>query len=194
MRKHVRHLLTSYVHHQLSPALAERVAVHLRQCSECRTALDQEMQLSRELARYVPQIGRPRPGQLARLWPAIWHEFRTPPSNVNVKHWLPSYGLLMAFMLACAFFTSSLFTGPSHVIAAPVPLVPADVRPTVTPIHTDEPTAAPAEPRETARAAYLPYLPSASPVPIVSVANVASVASAASAASTGNPVSGAEGR
>jgi anti-sigma factor RsiW len=165
MRKHVRHLLTAYVQHQLSPALAARVASHVRECPECHTALDREMLLTRDLARYVPQIGRPRHGQLARLWPAIWHEFRTPTSNA--KRWLPSYGLLMAFLLACAFFTSSLFAGPSHVIAAPVPLVPADVRPTVTPIHTDEPTVTAPEPSETARAAYEPYLPSASPAPLV---------------------------
>ncbi len=176
MRNHVRHLLTAYVHHQLSPALAARVASHVGECPECRTALDREMQLARELARYVPQIGRPRPGQLARLWPAIWLEFRTPTSVNAAKRWLPSYGLLMAFMLACAFFTSSLFAGQAHVIAAPVPLVPADVRPTVTPIHTDEPTTVAPEPSETARAAYARYLPSASPAPLV------------------NPVSWQEGR
>src|SRR5512143_3991966 len=150
MRKHVQHLLTAYVHQQLSPALAAQVASHVRQCSECRAALDQESRLAHELARYVQQIGRPRPGQLSRLWPSIWREFRTPKSRV--KSWLPSYGLVMAFMLACVFFTSSLFTGPSHVIAAPVPLVPADVRPTVTPVHTGEPAAAALEPSETARA------------------------------------------
>ncbi len=165
MRKHVRHLLTAYVHHQLPPALAERVASHVWQCLECRMALEREAQLAHELARYVPQIGRPRPGQLARLWPAIWHEFRAPTPRAN--RWVSSYGLLMAFMLACAFFVSSLFGGPSHVIAAPVPLVPADVRPTVTPIHTDEPTVSVPEPSETARADYMPYLPSASPAPLV---------------------------
>ena len=169
MRKHVRHLLVAYVHHQLSPALEQQVDSHIRACSECRTALARENQLTHELARTVPLIGRPRPGQLSRLWPAIWREFRTP--KTNAKRWLPSYGLLMAFMLACAFFTSSLFAGQSHVIAAPVQLVPADVRPTVTPIHTDEPTVTAPEPSETARAVYMPYLPAASPAPLVNTAS-----------------------
>jgi hypothetical protein len=167
MRNHVLHLLTAYVHHQLRPAQRERVLLHVRSCPTCRAALDREERLAYDLIQYMPQIGQPRPNQLARLWPGIWREFRVPP--VNFGHWLPSYGLLLALMLACAFFASALFGGPSHAVAAPVQRVPADIRPTVTPVRTDEPTSAYPQPSETARAA---YLPAASPAPLVVVSSV----------------------
>jgi anti-sigma factor RsiW len=167
MRNHVRHLLTAYVHGQLTPAQRERVTLHVRSCLECRAALDREEQLARDVIQIMPLIGQPRPNQLARLWPAIWREFRIPP--VSLDHWLPSYGFLLALMLACAFFASALFAGPSHVIAAPVQRVPADIRPTLTPVRTDEPISVSPQPSETARAA---YLPAASPAPLVVVSSV----------------------
>jgi anti-sigma factor RsiW len=167
MRNHVRHLLTAYVHRQLPPAQRERVLLHVRSCPACRAALDREERLTHDLIQYMPQIGQPRPNQLARLWPGIWREFRVPP--VSLGRWLPSYGLLLAVMLACAFFASALFAGPSHAVAAPVQRVPADIRPTLTPVRTDEPTSLSPQPSETARAA---YLPAASPAPLVVVSRV----------------------
>jgi anti-sigma factor RsiW len=167
MRNHVRHLLIAYVHHQLPPARREHVTRHVQSCPECRAALDREERLARDVIRYMPLIGRPQPRQLARLWPALWREFRTP--SVNGDHWLPSYGVLLALMLACAFFASSLFAGPSHAIAAPVPRVPADVRPTLTPVRTDEPLIVSPQPNETTSAF---YLPAASPAPLVVVSRV----------------------
>jgi anti-sigma factor RsiW len=167
MRNHVRHLLTAYVHRQLTPAQRERVTRHVRSCPECRAALDREERLVRDLIRTMPLIGQPRPNQLTRLWPAIWREFRLPP--VRLGHWLPSYGLLLALMLACAFFASALFAGPSHAVAAPVQRVPADIRPTLTPVRTDEPTIISPQPSGTASAS---YLPAASPAPLVVVSSV----------------------
>lgn len=164
MRKHVTHLLGAYTNGQLRPADRQRVAVHVRVCPECRAALADHQQLARNLGRFVPQIGQPQRGQLARLWPAIWREFRTPPGRLI--RWLPSYGLVLALMMLFAFAFSALFTGPSHAIAAPVQVqqaVPAEVRATMTPVRTDEPLAVDTlRPSETASALIQPL---ASPAP-----------------------------
>jgi hypothetical protein len=160
MRKHVKHLLTAYAHDQLSRPERDRVAVHVRMCADCREALRREERLARGIARDMPRIGQPRRGQLARLWPAIWLDFRTPR---RLSHWLPSYGVMLVLMLLCAFVVSSLFTGQKHAVAAPFQAVPADVRPTVTPVHTIEPVADAPKPSETASARLI--LPLASPAP-----------------------------
>ncbi len=153
MRNHVHHLLTAYVHGQLSRPDRERVAVHVRLCDECHTALDRERQTAREIAMYMPLVGQPKRSQLARLWPAIWMEFRTPQSRVT--RWLPSYGVVLMLILLCAFVLSSLFGGPTHAIAAPFQAVPAEVKATSTPAGTDEPTVFSAQASETASVSYL---------------------------------------
>ncbi len=160
MRKHVKHLLTAYVHGQLSRSERDRVAVHVRICADCRDALRREEGLARDIARDMPRIGQPKRGQLARLWPAIWLDFRRPR---RLSQWLPSYGMVLALMLLVAFVVSSLFTGPKHAAAAPFQAVPADVRPTVTPVYTTEPVAGAPKPSETADARLI--LPLASPAP-----------------------------
>src|SRR6184192_3644084 len=101
MRKHVNHLLTAYVHRQLSRTDRERVAVHVRLCRECRAALDREELLARDLAVAMPLVGQPRRGQLARLWPAIWREFMTSSHHIpnRMTRWLPSYGVILALIL-----------------------------------------------------------------------------------------------
>src|SRR5947207_2454028 len=104
MRNHVFHLLSAYVHGQLSRSERERVAVHVRLCAECRAALDQERRTARELAIYMPLVGQPKRGQLARLWPVIWMEFRTP--QTRMTHWLPSYGVVLMLIMLCAFVLS----------------------------------------------------------------------------------------
>src|SRR5947209_1326332 len=106
-RSHVYHLMTAYVHHQLRPEQAERVLQHIRVCQECRTALDRQQQVARDIAITMPLIGRPPRGQyqdrLARLWPAIWLEFRTSPRGKRPPRWLPSYSLAVALMVLGVF-------------------------------------------------------------------------------------------
>src|SRR5260221_1370858 len=136
MGNHVDHLLTAYVHRQLPRTQRDRVALHVRLCAECRESLEREQQLAREISRTMPFIGRPRRGQLARLWPAIWIEFRTP--NSRTRQWLPSYSLAVAILVACAFAISALFTGPTQVIAAPFQAAPTEILATPTLSHTEE--------------------------------------------------------
>jgi anti-sigma factor RsiW len=159
MRNHVSHLLTAYVHGQLSRSERERIAVHVRLCDQCRAALNQERQTAREIAMYMPLVGQPKRSQLARLWPAIWMEFRTP--QRRIIRWLPSYGVVLMLILLCAFVLSSLFGGPTHAIAAPFQAVPAEVKATSTPAGTDEPTTS-LQPSETASVSFLVL---ASPAP-----------------------------
>src|SRR5258707_8731544 len=112
-RSHVYHLITAYVHHQLQPEQAERVLRHVRVCPECSAALDRERQLARDIATTMPLIGRPRRGQyqdrLARLWPAIWLEFRTSPRArgfQRAQNWLPSYSLALMIIMLGVFAVS----------------------------------------------------------------------------------------
>src|SRR5258708_18104918 len=98
-RRHVYHLITAYVHHPLRPEQAARVLGHIRVCSECRAALDREQQTAHDIATTMPLIGRAKRGQLARLWPAIWLEFRTSPRGKRPPRWLPAYSLAGALMM-----------------------------------------------------------------------------------------------
>src|SRR5437016_9953530 len=96
MSKHIEHLLTAYVHRQLPRKERERVMLHVQLCANCRAALDREELLARDVARLMPLIGQPRRGQLARLWPAIWREFRTPRTSFGRR--LPSCGVVLCLI------------------------------------------------------------------------------------------------
>ncbi len=169
---HVTHLLPAYAHRQLSGQRREKVARHLKDCAACRAALIREEALARELAVTLPLIGQPAPGQLRRLWPSIRAQISTT-TGVEARHkrLLPSAGVLLAMLLICAFSVSSLFSGTTHVSAAPNPFVPADIRATNTPVHTDTPdnsggSAADAPlPSQTASAFNGP-MPSPAPLPV----------------------------
>src|ERR1700674_1387138 len=139
LRSHVYHLITGYVHHQLRPDQAARVVRHVRVCPDCRAALDREQQLAREIGTTMPLIGRPRRGQLARLWPAIWLEFRTSPRGKRTPRWLPSYSLAVVLMMLGVFAVSALFAGTTQAIAAPFQPAPTQIRATATLTVTDQP-------------------------------------------------------
>jgi hypothetical protein len=150
MRNHVDHLLVAYVNRQLRRKDREQVWLHVTMCAECRATLDREEQLARDIATTMPRIGQPRRGQLARLWPRIWAEFRTPPGK-PFSRLLPSYGLVFGVFMFVAFGISSLFGGPVHAIAAPHQAVPTEMNPTNTPAYTDEPLFSAPEASETAQ-------------------------------------------
>jgi hypothetical protein len=161
MHNHVDHLLVAYVHRQLRRKEREKVWLHVTMCAECRAALDRAEWLARDIATTMPQIGQPRRGQLARLWPRIWAEFRTPPGK-PLSRLLPSYGLVFGVFMFIAFGISSFFGDPSQAIAAPHQAVPTEMNPTNTPAHTDEPVYMLPEASETAQG---PRYLSPSPAP-----------------------------
>jgi anti-sigma factor RsiW len=171
LSQHVTHLLPAYVARELDPRRRMRVAKHLSNCAECRAALIRESNLARDLKATMPHIGEPRPGQLARLWPAIRAEIARAPRRSGTLPFaslMPSAGLLMAMLLMGAFGLSALFGNPAHASAAPNPFVPSDIQATNTPVRTDSPddrVIALAEPRasQTANAFNVPM---ASPAPL----------------------------
>jgi anti-sigma factor RsiW len=166
MRNHVHDLLTAYVHRQLPRKEHNRVLLHLQMCAECRDAMEQELELVRDLKTYMPTIGRPKPGQLARLWPLIWAEFRATQFK-RPSFRMPSYSMaLVIVLIVCVFITSSLFSMPTFASAAPDQPGPQDVKATATKIYTSEPTSVSYVPSETADA---PVPPMASPAPMVVV-------------------------
>jgi anti-sigma factor RsiW len=163
MRNHVRHLLTAYVHHQLPRTRRERVWRHVQTCPECRAALAREESLARDLKAKIPLIGRPPRGLLARLWPRIWAEMRRPSVRCGVR--IPSFGVAAVAILWGALVVSALFNTPAQASAAPSQPVPAEIKATVTPIYTEEPTVIVLTPKAS-RTAYISLLPAASPAPI----------------------------
>ncbi len=176
MSRHVQHLLVAYIHRQLPPYKRNRVTLHLQKCEECQAALDVERRLSGELATTMALIGRPKRGQIARLWPRVWREFSGSLGNGNrPQKWLPSlpsYSLLFLAAVLCVFTISGLFGG--QAIAAALPLSPALVQITETPgagkrpaTITDVPATQPAtQPAD--GTAHTHLLPSASPAPLAS--------------------------
>ncbi len=173
LSQHVTDLLPAYADRQLNPRRRARVAKHLSACAQCRAALTHESRLARDLTGTLPRIGQPRPGQLARLWPAIRAEIKRVPRRQAIQPiaaLMPSAGLLVAALLIGVLGLSVLFGNPGHASAAPNPFVPSDIHATNTPVRTDSPddgkVVALAEPHasQTANAYNLP-MPSPAPPP-----------------------------
>ena len=123
----------------------------------------QEQELAREIVVAMPLVGKPQRGQLMRLWPNIWREFR---SNQPVAaRLLPSYGVILGLIFMVAFLASALFSGPGQVNAAPSPHVASDIHPTQTPVVTDEPAVYIAVGAEPSEPASFSVSPQASPAP-----------------------------
>lgn len=162
--RHIDHLLTAYVHGQLSKRQRDRVHRHLDGCMACRAALSREQFIKRDLQAGFALIGRPEPGQIRRLWPRIRAELRAAPPIVRLA---PSFSALAIMVLVCAIGISSLFGTSSHASAAPEPFVPADIRATDTPVHTESPRTADTDAVIVASQTASPLLvpPQASPAP-----------------------------
>src|SRR5262249_1593923 len=170
---HVHPLLNAYVHGQLTAAQREQVVRHTRICSECRAALDREERGARDLINFLPRLGEPRPGQMARLWPAIWSELRAPLTRNAIRNSnrLPKIGMAFALILLCVFVSPMFFSGPAQVQAAPThpqQFIPAEVLPTWTPARTDNPTVSNVTP-EASETARTPDGPRPSPPPSVKI-------------------------
>jgi anti-sigma factor RsiW len=164
---HVNQLLTAYAHRQLSPAVRQRVIVHIQECAACRAALEQETRLARDLMTLMPAVGKPAQGQLAKLMPGILNKVSRRRSRVSYWGNFPSYSMaLTILLLMCVFMGSAIFNRPVHAVASP--MVPSDVKATWTPIFTGEPTLVAAQPSAslTAAAVGVDKSPPMSPVPL----------------------------
>src|SRR5579862_394572 len=140
MRDHVYYLLAAYVNRQLPRRERSRVLLHTQMCSECRAALEREEQLAYDLRTLLPTVGKPEPGQLRRLWPTIWSLYRGTPTDYRpFDQGLKSVGMALVLFAVCVIVTSAVFGGTVHADAAPLPPVPAEMRATDTPVHTDSP-------------------------------------------------------
>jgi anti-sigma factor RsiW len=161
--RHVTHLLTKYVHGQLRPALRAQVVNHVRTCADCRVALAEEERLAADLRREMPQIGRPQPGQLAKVWAGVWQEVSAPPRRTFTWNWLPGLSAMMVVLLLAAFVVPLLTQANVRAAAAPLPPQPqvmafatttpkiTNEAPGITPTNDFEGFASPAPvPRETA--------------------------------------------
>ncbi len=162
--QHVTHLLSAYVHHQLGERRSVQVRRHLRVCPACRLALSREEALANDLRRTLPAFGAPEPGQLRRLWPSVRVELASASPILRIA---PSVSVVFMMLLICAFSISAILGGTSQAIAAPDPQVPADIRATNTPFHTDEPRQEAGEATLTASQTASAYtiIPKPSPAP-----------------------------
>lgn len=137
--RHVTHLLTAYIHHELPPHLRSRVEKHVRSCDDCYAALGRERELARLLETRMPTFGAPRPEQLARLLPGILAQTSgstadLPPGRPRA---LPGLGLALVVIL---LLVAPVLAGP-HAAAQVAPNQPAPymLQPTATPDITDAP-------------------------------------------------------
>lgn len=99
--QHVTHLLTRYVHGQLSVAQQARVAAHARACFACRMALNREQELASRLRREIPRLGQVTGGQLASVWSSIWQEIDAPRGHTRslLSAGLTGLSVVLAMML-----------------------------------------------------------------------------------------------
>ncbi len=162
MMRHVARLLPAYVHGQLTKRQRDRVLRHIEDCPACSAALTREQWIARELKATMPAIGRPEPGQLRRLWPRVRSQLVSVPPAARM---LSSMGVLAMLALVFALSVSSLFGAPTHAIAAPNPLVPADIKATTTPVRTEDPTTETELAASQTASAPIIYRPSPAPPP-----------------------------
>lgn len=141
--RHVTHLLTHYVHGQLSPAQEARVANHVRTCARCRAALAREERVAGDLRDELAVIGRGSAAPVATAWAGVWREVRAPRPRAHALAalWLPGLSLALALALALAVALPLLVSGGVRAEAAPQqprPILMASPTPGVT--QTDEAT------------------------------------------------------
>lgn len=126
----------------------------------------------RDVQAYLPAIGKPAPGQMARIRAKVLAEANTPAEKAQTPFWFPSFGVAVMAILLCGFVLSAFFSGATSVTAASLQPVLAEVEATWTPIVTERPgldllavTDATERPRasQTVPAYFAP--PAASPVP-----------------------------
>ncbi|MBP8972430.1 MAG: zf-HC2 domain-containing protein [Anaerolineae bacterium] len=135
--RHVTHLLTRYVHGQLSLAQEARVANHVRTCARCRAALAHEERVARDLRDELAVIGRQSAAPVAAAWAGVWREVRSPRSRARALAalWLPGLSLALAIALALAGALPLLAGEGVRAEAAPQqprPIVMASPTPGVT--------------------------------------------------------------
>lgn len=166
--RHVHHLLVAYAHRQLTPMQQRRLWRHVARCAECRAALAREEQIAHDMQTFLPRLGQPAPGQLARLWPAIWQKVQRPAPARWSNRGLQPYGMVMALVIMCVMLSSALFQNTGHANAAPLQPVPAEVEATFTPIYTEEPGKSATRPTAVHTLAFnvTDVPPAASPVPV----------------------------
>jgi hypothetical protein len=98
-----------------------------------------DAELTRQLRRNMPLIGRTKPGQLRRLWPGVCEQWRTMDLNPPGLAIWPSLSVFAVMVILSFLSLTSFFSGTTPAIAAPGQIVPADIKATNTPFHTDEP-------------------------------------------------------
>jgi hypothetical protein len=174
--RHVSHLLTRYVHDQLSPAQRARVINHVRTCPDCRAVLAREERLATDLRREMPHFGQPRPAQLAHVWAGVYQDMNTPhhrsrPRNGGGSAWLSGLGVAMAMLLMLMVALPLVAQSEVRAEAAPRQALPVSTASPTAGITDEAPTQrsvtfadnAPALPRATVA---LVVRVGASPVPM----------------------------
>jgi anti-sigma factor RsiW len=138
MNRHVNHLLTSYVHGQLSMVQRARVVNHTRTCPQCRAALAREEHLAADLRRELPRLGQTHSTQLAGMWASVWRDV-SPMRRYNLSDWLPGVSVVVVMAVALLFVLPLLAGNGVRVGAAPFPARPVSTSsPTPGAAETDE--------------------------------------------------------
>lgn len=149
MNRHVTHLLTYYVHGQLSMVQRARVLNHTRTCPACRAALAREEHLAADLRRELPRLGQNHAAQIAGMWASVWREVG-PVRRCNLSSWLPGVSVVLVMAVALLFALPLLSGNGVRAGAAPFP---------ARPVSTASPTPGAAETGEARQVAGSAALP-----------------------------------
>ncbi len=150
MDRHVTHLLTFYVHGQLSVVQRARVVNHTRTCADCRAALAREERIAADLRRELPRLGQTHSAQIAGVWASVWRDV-SPMRRYDLSDWLPGVSVVIAMAVALLFVLPLLAGNGMRAGAAPLP-----ARPVSTSSPTPGAAAATDEAEQAAPAAVLP--------------------------------------
>ena len=156
--RHIDHLAVAYVNRELNARQRRYVQQHLRHCAACRERIAADSQLAYDLSALLGQLGAPERGQLSRLYRPIgtalqqdlqqeqalpYQVHRRNAKSRAVNHGLPwgmypLYSLMITGLMVVGLIIGAAgWPEPARAVA--LPMVPADVKATSTPMHTEPP-------------------------------------------------------
>ena len=140
MSKHLGDKLIDYAWGMLTPQDQSQAEAHLRECADCRTELERHQALVRKLARTVPTLAPPVPGNVRSGWADVVARVpRLCPASAPRRLGLPGFvavGLAMstAAMLLVAVMAQAWLYQPPLTATAFV----ASSTPTASATYTPE--------------------------------------------------------
>jgi len=117
--KHCQKHLVAYINHELSPKMRNQVSQHLDQCEACYALYLQHKQVTYELRRVLPLLGKNRPPTFDRVWAAA----RLDEARRTTNYYPLRYGMAMLAITLLLLIPFAL--GRTNQVLAEPPTQPA---------------------------------------------------------------------